>query len=128
MSTQKQAAPHPTRRSLRRRQQSGRAKNLEASKVLPRIADGGNTWGMLFSFITTMSCKPSRRNRRDFCNFSLLRRVPRHDEAIAYHPGKCRSTNDKDPRQDRHAKSELVIPNSFVIRHTTFVIACNLRF
>src|SRR5438874_8210922 len=43
---------------------------------------------MLFRFITTMNCKPSKQNRRDFCNFFLLRRVPRHDDAIAYYPSR----------------------------------------
>jgi len=44
MSAQKQAALHLTRRSLRQRQQSGQAKKLEAPKVLPQTAVGGNTW------------------------------------------------------------------------------------
>src|SRR6266581_450395 len=88
MSAQKQAVPQLIRRSLRRRQQSGLAKKLEAPKVLPQRADGGNTWGMLFRFITTMNCKPSKQNRRDFCNFFLLRRVPRHDDAIAHYPSR----------------------------------------
>src|SRR5438045_9781767 len=88
MSAQKQAAPHLKRRSLRRRQQFDRAKKLEAPKVPPQRADGGNTWGMLFRFITTMTCKPSKRNRRDFCNFFLHPRVPRHDDAIAHYPSR----------------------------------------
>src|SRR6266704_4191878 len=88
MSAQKQAVPQLIRRSLRRRQQSGLAKKLEAPKVLPQRADGGNTLGMLFRFITTMNCKPSKQNRRDFCNFFLLRRVPRHDDAIAHYPSR----------------------------------------
>src|SRR6266581_3017301 len=35
-----------------------------------------------------MICKRSRRNRRGFCNFFLLRRVPRHDDAIAHYPSR----------------------------------------
>src|SRR6266571_4524001 len=88
MSAQKQAAPHLTRRLPRQRQQSGRAKKVEAQKVLPQTADDGNIWGTLFRFITTMSCKPSKRNHRGFCNFFLLRRVPRHDDAIAHYPSR----------------------------------------
>src|ERR1700719_1854586 len=88
MSAQKQAAPHLIGRSLTRRQQSGPVKKVEAPKVLPQTADGGNTWATLFRSITTMSYKPSKRSRRGFCNFFLLRRVPRHDDAIAHYPSR----------------------------------------
>src|SRR6266404_3506759 len=88
MSAQKQAASHLIRRSLTRRQQSGRVKKVEAPKVLLRTADAGNIWGTLFRFITTMSCKLSKQNRRGFCNFFLLRRVHRQDEANAHYPSR----------------------------------------
>src|SRR5713101_201699 len=88
MSAQKQAASHLIRRSLTWRQQSGRVKKVEAPKVLLRTADAGNIWGTLFRFITTMSCKPSKQNRRGFCNFFLLQRVHRHDDAIAHYPSR----------------------------------------
>src|SRR6266566_90216 len=35
-----------------------------------------------------MICKRSRRSRRGFCNFFLLRRVPRHDDALAHYPSR----------------------------------------
>src|ERR1043166_6301736 len=83
MSAQKQAAPHLSRRLLTRRQQSGQAKKLAAPKVPPQTADGGNTSGTLFRFITMMNCKPSKRNRRGFRNFFLPQKVPRHNDAIS---------------------------------------------
>src|SRR5262245_65126931 len=86
MSAQKQAAPYLIRRLLTPRQQCGPVKKVEAPKVLLRTPDAGNIWGTLSRFITTMSCKRSKPNRRGFCNFFLLRRVPRHDEAIAHCP------------------------------------------
>src|SRR5256886_10783273 len=88
MSAQEQAASHLIRPSLTRRQQYGRVKKVEALKVLLRTADAGNIWGTLFRFITTMSCKLSKQNRRGFCNFFLLRRVHRQDEAIAHYPSR----------------------------------------
>src|SRR5580765_122091 len=88
MSAQKQARPHLTRRLPRQRQQYGQAKKFEAPKVPPQTADGGNTWATVFRFITPMSCKPSKPNRRGFCNFFLLQRVPRHDDASAHYPSR----------------------------------------
>src|SRR6185437_9599503 len=86
MSAQKQAAFHLIRPSRTRRQQSGRVKKVEAPKVVLRTADAGNISVTLFRFITTMSCKLSKQNRRGFYNFFLLRRVHRQDEAIAHYP------------------------------------------
>src|SRR6266446_3320445 len=88
MSAQKQAALHLSRLCPRLRQQFGRVEKLEAPKLLPQTADEGNTWATLFRSITTMSCKPSKRNRRGFCNFFLLRKVHRHDDAIAPYPSR----------------------------------------
>src|SRR5207247_9919342 len=74
----------PNHRFLRRRQQSGPVRKLEA-KVLRRIADNENTWVTLSGFITMMTCKRSRQNRRGSYSIFLLRRVRWHNDRVGHH-------------------------------------------
>src|SRR5205809_2662618 len=73
----------PNHRFLRRRQQSGLARKLEA-KVLRRIADNENTWVTLSGCITTMTCKRSRQNPRGSYSIFLPRRVRWHNDTIGH--------------------------------------------
>src|SRR5436190_24197850 len=73
----------PNHRFLRRRQQSGLARKLEA-KVLRRIADNENTWVTLSGCITTMTCRRSRQNRRGSYSIFLLRKERGHNDKIGH--------------------------------------------
>src|SRR5437667_8145246 len=52
------------------------------------MAHSENIWGTLFGCTTTMSSKPSRQSRRGFCNFFLLRKLPRDNDRIAHLPSR----------------------------------------
>src|SRR6516225_4524513 len=85
---------------------------------------------MLLRFITTMSCKPSKRNRRDFCNFFPLQRVPRQGDALPIIP-----VNDEALMTKSWARIDILIrnlpfgiPSSFVIRISSLLGTCVFLF
>src|SRR5437870_13845161 len=82
MCARKRAALYLNRRFPKRQQKCDQAKRVAAQKAR-RTRDNGNTLATSFGFITTTSCKLSRRNPRGFCSSFLLQKIHRPDERIA---------------------------------------------
>src|SRR5215471_7187699 len=106
MCARKRAALYLNRRFPKRQQKCDQAKRIAAQKVR-RIPDNENTLATSFEFITTTSCKLSRRNPRAFYSSFLLQKIPRPDDGIAsrmccLHPNETESIEQCDPPHFSH--------------------------
>ena len=111
---QKPAAHYPNHRFRRRRQKFGPAKRVAAQKVL-RTSDNANISATSFAFTTATTCRLFRRSRRGFCSSFLLRKVPRHDDAIASRLC-CLRPNQTEPHRQSSTRSSMVLYFSFCRR------------
>src|SRR6266436_1463793 len=101
MCARKRAALYLNRRFPKRQQKCDQAKRVAAQKAR-RTPDNGNTLATSFGFITTTSCKLSRRNPRGFCSSFLLQKIHRPDDGIAsrmccLHPNETESVEQCHP-------------------------------
>src|SRR5215467_2956181 len=104
---QKPTARYPNHRSRRRRQKFGQGKKVAVQRV-PRTSDNGNISATSFGSITVTTCKLFRQNPHDFCSSFLSRRVPQHDETIAWKPGFLRP-NETEPAGQSATRSSVVV-------------------
>src|SRR4029077_19620766 len=80
ISARKQESDRRSHRLLKLRRRSDRDKKAELPKVPPKIVESENISGTGFEFITTINCRPFRRNPRGFYSFFLQPRPARHNE------------------------------------------------
>src|SRR5437762_11708409 len=89
MSAQKQPVPRLSHHFPRPLHQCGQVKRAEA-KVLPQIADSGNTSDTSSRSITTTICKRCKRSRRGFYSIFLLRKIRVHNDTIGHYRARKR--------------------------------------
>src|SRR4026208_149864 len=104
---QKPGGHYPNHHFRRRRLKFDPAKRVAAQKV-PRTSDNENISATSFAFITATTCRLFKRNRRGFCSSFLLRKVHRHDDAIASRPY-CLRPNPAQPPRQSSTRSSMVL-------------------